>query len=117
MERIVPKRACVGIQRISKKYLLSILPSRPDPTYVIEVATGEKIRIDSIDSINQPLNIKNGLYKYKYQPIETYNPRKMLLDLKDNDWKVYSFNPYTREICFSIKNHNFSYIVPDYFWK
>jgi len=111
----IPKRACTGTQRITKNYFLSILPSRPDPTYVIEVSTGQKIRIDSINSVREPLNLKNGLYKYKYMPIETYEPRKMLLSLKDNDWRIYSFNPLTREICFSIKDRKLSYTVPDYF--
>jgi hypothetical protein len=142
MDRVTPKRACVGTQRITKNYLLSILPSRPDPTYVIEVSTGQQIRIDSINTINQPLKLKNGFYKYKYLPIETLNPKKLLLSLKDSDWKIKSFNPVTREICFSIRAirnqcqdsrcsysdpsrchcdtccwKEFSYIVPGYFWK
>jgi hypothetical protein len=112
MERIVPKRACVGTQRISKNYFLSILPSRPDPTYVIEASTGQKIRIDSINTIKQPLNIKNGLYRHKYIPIETAYPKKVLVSLDNNDWSIDSFNPNTREICFSIRGYKFSYIVP-----
>jgi hypothetical protein len=118
MERIVKKRACKGTQRISKNYFLSILPSRPDPTYVIEVKNGQQIRIDSINTIDQPLNLKNGLYSYKYMPIETLYPRKILVSLKDSDWQITSFSSLTREICFSIKGHKFSYVIPQgYFWK
>jgi len=115
--KLPPKRACVGFQRLSKRYFLSLLPSYPDTQYVIEVVTGQKVRIDSIDSTNQPLNLKNGLYRHKYEPIETAYPRKLFFNIKDSDWKINSFNPNTREICFSIKNNRFSFIVPDYFWK
>jgi len=116
MEKIIPKRACVGTQRITKNYFLSILPSRPDPTYVIEVSTGQKIRIDSINTIKQPLNIKNGLYKHKYLPVETAYPKKVLVSLEDEDWSITSFSPLTREVCFSIKGYKFTYIIPEFYF-
>lgn len=113
MYKIVPKRACSGTRRITKRYLLAILPSYPDTQYVIEVATGNKIRIDSIESIEDSLQIRNGLYKNKYMPIEKAYPRKILQGLKDSDWKIKSFNNLTREVCFSIKDKNFSYTIPE----
>jgi hypothetical protein len=115
--KIPPKRACSGKERITKNYLLSVLPSRPDPNYVVEVSTGNLVMLNSIEELGVRQEIKNGLYKKKYMPIETAEPRKLLLNTPDSDWKVTNFNAYTREICFSIKGKNFSYTIPNYFWK
>lgn len=114
MYKIIPKRACTSNQRITKNYFLSILPSYPDTQYVIDAETGEKIRIDSIKNIKDPLKVKNGFYTNKYIPIETAYPRKILYYLKTSDWKITSFNSKTREICFSINDKKFSYLIPNY---
>ena len=55
-------------------------------------------------------NIKNGVYKNKYKPIETAYPRKILVD--NPNWTINSFNPSTREICISIGSKVLSYTVP-----
>jgi hypothetical protein len=108
------KRACLNLQRMKKETLLAILPSYPDPTYIIDVASGEKIRIDSINSAAKPLDLKNGLYKNKYRPIEKSYPRKILLN--NSNWSVRAFNPRTREVCVSFDDgFTLSYTVPTYF--
>lgn len=96
-----PKRACDGSQKMSKRSLLALLPSRPDPTYILEVSTGKTIRIDSINTKAKPFDLKNGLYSKKYMPIETSLPRKKLLESKN--WEIKSFNPNTKEVCISFK--------------
>ena len=126
MYRIVPKRACVGSQRISKKYFLSLLPSYPDTQYVIDVATGNKLRIDSLETVAKRSELRNGIYSKKYLPIEQSYPKKLLDGLKDDEWEIKSFNSLTREVCFLIKapstigksiqqnrDKNFSYIIPN----
>jgi len=50
MVKTIAKTACNNLQRLSKSTLLAILPSYFDQTFVIDVATGNKIRIDSLNS-------------------------------------------------------------------
>jgi hypothetical protein len=68
--------------------------------------------LSSFDSLKKRQDLKNGFYRNKYLPIETMYPKKILLNLKDEDWKINSFDPFTREICYSIKNFHFSYTIP-----
>lgn len=109
-EKTSKKRACQELSRITKNTFLSMLPSYPDPNYVLENKTGNKVLINTIKNINFN-DLKNGLYSKKYTPIEQSQPKKLLMSLKDSDWYINSFDPIKGEVCFTIKNKVFSHTI------
>lgn len=181
------KSACNNLQRLSKKTLLSILPSYYDTTYILDTLTGKEVRIDSLNSgpiikiqvidpgqgytsipsvtisggggsgatavaviVDEKINriditnvgkgyikppeviingengsgayaisylkdltyiLKNGILSGKYERIEKFYPRKILL--KNDNWTIKSFNYITKEVCILFDNNNtLSYTIP-----
>jgi hypothetical protein len=75
-----------------------MLPTIPDNEFVILIATGEKIPVGVQNGISN-IEAKNGILQNTYKIIETAYPRKLLLE--NSNWRINSFDPNTRKVCFS----------------
>jgi hypothetical protein len=92
------KQACSSFENLSKKTLLSMLPTDVDASRAIVLSTGQVIDISnySQSTINQLLKQKTIVYYEKLQP------RRMLLTTIDSNWSINSFNARTRVACIQI---------------
>lgn len=109
----VRRRACAATQRMSKATFLAMLPSNIDLNEVRVVATGEIISISDIAERDVQRNVNNGIW----ERIERAQPRKLYVELADEDWSILSFNPERREVCVEVRNPRrtitTSHILPD----
>lgn len=107
------KRACLDTHRINKSTFLAMLPTNIDNDNVRVVTTGETISVTKVAERDIRKNIKNGVW----ERIELSQPRKLYVELNDEDWDILSFNPEKREVCVEVRNSKrtitTSHILPD----
>lgn len=96
------KRACSPVHRLSKATFLAMLTSNVDTDNIRVVATGEVISLSNVDEIDVEKNINKGIW----ERIELSYPRKLYLELDNDDWDIISFNPESREVCVEIRTSN-----------
>ena len=92
------KTACSGQERLNKKTLLGLLPSKIDTSKVVVTATKRPLDVTGVPNSTIFANLRDGIWL----PFEEILPRRFLLYA--DHWSIKSFNPRTRECCITMES-------------